>query len=245
MAAPLWTNGELMLDKYLTSLGNVMNYQKHYNLLIQRAKHRLLEGYVEVHHVIPKCVGGNDDKNNLVSLTAEEHFVAHLLLTKIYPNNTKLIFAANMMCTNANNQQRNNNKRYSWLRKKVALAISAMNSGRLRGPRSDETKAKISAGNKGKIMPPKTLEQRMKSSRPGPKNSMWGRTHSDETKIKIGIKSVGRKTRLGAILSNETKEKCRIAALRRQRYECIHCSKMVTKSNLTRWHNNNCKNKDQ
>jgi hypothetical protein len=30
----------------------------------------------------------------------------------------------------------------------------------------------------------------------------------------------------------------------RRRYECIHCKKSVTKSNLTRWHNNNCKEKN-
>ena len=38
----------------------------------------------EKHHIIPRCMGGNDLKNNLVSLTIEEHFLAHKLLAKIY-----------------------------------------------------------------------------------------------------------------------------------------------------------------
>ena len=37
--------------------------------------------YVEKHHIIPRCIGGSDHKENLVSLTAREHFVCHLLLT--------------------------------------------------------------------------------------------------------------------------------------------------------------------
>jgi hypothetical protein len=61
-----------------------MNYSNHYNLLITRAKRRSLEGYKEVHHILPKCIGGSDDLDNLVDLTAREHYVAHILLAKIY-----------------------------------------------------------------------------------------------------------------------------------------------------------------
>ena len=39
--------------------------------------------YCETHHVIPKCLGGSNDKENLVNLTAREHFIAHKLLYKI------------------------------------------------------------------------------------------------------------------------------------------------------------------
>jgi hypothetical protein len=39
-----------------------MNYQKIYNQIIERAQNRILEGYVEKHHIIPKCLGGLDNK---------------------------------------------------------------------------------------------------------------------------------------------------------------------------------------
>lgn len=39
--------------------------------------------YFETHHIVPKSLGGTDDKNNLVNLTAREHYIAHLLLVKI------------------------------------------------------------------------------------------------------------------------------------------------------------------
>ncbi|MGZ7204812.1 HNH endonuclease signature motif containing protein, partial [Streptococcus pyogenes] len=60
-----------------------MDYQRHYNSLMDRAKYRNLNCYKELHHIIPRCMGGSDDKDNLVYLTAAEHFVAHQLLLKM------------------------------------------------------------------------------------------------------------------------------------------------------------------
>ena len=48
-----------------------MNYQKVYNQIIERAKTRQLKGYTEKHHIIPKCLGGNNDKENLVEFKEE------------------------------------------------------------------------------------------------------------------------------------------------------------------------------
>lgn len=67
-----------------------MNYQKIYNQIIERAKVRKLEGYKERHHIIPKCLGGDNNKENIIKLTAKEHFLCHRLLCEIYPNNLKL-----------------------------------------------------------------------------------------------------------------------------------------------------------
>jgi len=39
---------------------------------------------MERHHIIPKSLGGSNDKNNLVELTAREHCLVHLLLAKIH-----------------------------------------------------------------------------------------------------------------------------------------------------------------
>lgn len=61
-----------------------MDYEKHYNALITNAKSRtIIEGYVERHHIIPRCFGGSNDPGNIVKLTAREHFIAHLLLYKM------------------------------------------------------------------------------------------------------------------------------------------------------------------
>ena len=97
-----------------------MDYKHHYNKLVARAKSRVLRDYFETHHIIPKCLGGSNDRENLVALTPEEHFLAHQLLVKIY-NNHKLVYAANMMCISSPTTKRNN-KLYGWLRRRMARA---------------------------------------------------------------------------------------------------------------------------
>ena len=79
-----------------------MNYQRIYNEITERAKSRglnkkLLEGYFEKHHIIPKCLGGLNDKHNLVLLTGREHYLCHWLLWKINPFNQPLLYAFRMM----------------------------------------------------------------------------------------------------------------------------------------------------
>ena len=64
---------------------------------MERSFERELDCYVEKHHVIPKCMGGDNKSRNIAILTPEEHYVAHLLLVKIYPTNYQLVYAANMM----------------------------------------------------------------------------------------------------------------------------------------------------
>lgn len=102
-----------------------MNYQNHYNKLIERAKNRNISDYTENHHIIPSCIGGSDENVNLVRLTPEEHYVAHQLLIKIYPNNHKLICAAAMMIPN-----RSSNKLYGWLRRCHAKTMSFLQTGK-------------------------------------------------------------------------------------------------------------------
>ena len=94
-----------------------MDYKKHYDLLIKRAKTRQLSCYIERHHIVPKCMGGTDDKSNLVELTPEEHYVAHQLLVKMYPDVDGLVYAASKMTVSSKTVLRNN-KLYGWLRRR-------------------------------------------------------------------------------------------------------------------------------
>lgn len=61
-------------------------YTKWYYKIIQKAIARsILRVYIEgeIHHIIPKSLGGLNDKHNLVKLTYREHYICHLLLTKM------------------------------------------------------------------------------------------------------------------------------------------------------------------
>ena len=84
-----------------------MNYQRIYNEIVEnslkqsRSKYDAI--YYESHHIIPKCLGGSNEKNNIVLLTFREHFICHHLLCKIHKNDTdnyyKLSTALRRMCS--------------------------------------------------------------------------------------------------------------------------------------------------
>ncbi len=80
-----------------------MNYQKIYDQLISKAqsenRKKNFGVYYENHHITPKCMGGSDEQANLILLTAREHFLAHWLLYRIYPNDSKLAFAFFRNCS--------------------------------------------------------------------------------------------------------------------------------------------------
>ena len=70
-----------------------MDYQKIYNNLIERSKYRSIASYTEKHHIIPRCLGGSNAKENIAVLTVKEHRVAHACLHLIYPNHQGLALA--------------------------------------------------------------------------------------------------------------------------------------------------------
>ena len=106
-----------------------MNYNYHYQKLINKAKNRVLNGYKERHHIVPRCMGGTDNKENIVELTAREHFLAHLLLIKIYNNNHRLVRAVAMMCVE-NNERKTTNKLYGKTRELWKESMSECQTGK-------------------------------------------------------------------------------------------------------------------
>lgn len=88
-----------------------MLYETIYNNLIQKRVREIPAGYTETHHIIPKSFGGSNDKENLVSLTAREHYLAHYLLLKMQEKHTEKYFSAlkaflMMQCAVTENQFR-------------------------------------------------------------------------------------------------------------------------------------------
>src|SRR4249919_471048 len=107
-----------------------MDYKAHYGRLMERARSRSLAGYKERHHVIPRCLGGTNERGNIVSLTAQEHFVAHQLLVRIYPNDIKLLASAIFMTVGPRQVGRVNNKMYAWLKVRFGRHVSQRRKGK-------------------------------------------------------------------------------------------------------------------
>ena len=136
-----------------------MDYQKIYDNLIERAKIRTLLGYGENHHIIPRCLGGSDLSVNICRLTAREHYLAHALLCKIYPNNRSIIYAFHMMTVKTKNHQRKyDSKLYERMRYMMSIS------------KTEEHKKNISRALKGRIITPEA-RQKLREANLGKKAS--------------------------------------------------------------------------
>jgi hypothetical protein len=119
-----------------------MNWQKIYDQLIDNAKSRgAVDGYCEKHHIIPKSMGGSNDKTNLVNLTAREHFLAHFLLGKIHGGSQW--HAIDRMRGGMMNI---NSRLYEIAKKEISKVASERFKGKAR---TIEVRKKISAGHIG------------------------------------------------------------------------------------------------
>ena len=112
-----------------------MNYEQiYYNIINNRLENPVLNEYTETHHILPRSLGGTDDKSNLVNLLAREHFICHLLLTKMYKKESiewiKMIKAFEYMYSMSSNHQRySDNKWYEYLKINYSKAQSLNQSG--------------------------------------------------------------------------------------------------------------------
>ena len=159
-------------------------YKTWHDNIISKAKNRTLIGYKEVHHILPKSLGGNNDKSNLVELTAREHFLVHLLLCKFTVGQAKMkmSYAFHAMCSFKNA------RRYNKVNSRLVEKIRS-NFKFTKEHRQKISKAQI--GNKRAV---------------GNKNNL-GRKFSKETRLKMSKSKKGNKNALGLIHTEEFKQR--------------------------------------
>ena len=213
-----------------------MNYKKVYDNIITNAKNlnrkklkKINVNYVyyENHHILPTCLGGGNEKDNLVLLTAREHYVCHKLLTYIYKHHRGIILGFHRMVHSKNGcYYVPNSIDYAYLRELFAAtsmseetknkikekrklqvkctgwhhSIESKEKNRIKHlkenltpemlskmkkPKSEEHKKKLSDANKGFIV---SKETRLKL-----KNSNTGKKHTEKSKLKMSNSKKGKK----------------------------------------------------
>lgn len=160
-------------------------YTKVYFRLIDQAQNKKrtrykqsspLYEYWEKHHIIPRSMGGDNTKENLVLLTAREHFICHKLLVKMCISTDDIAKMSLAIWGFINKHQfKVNSRQYEELKKVVARTISQ----RLKGKKRDPNAVR------------KTVETRRNTG---------GFAQTEETKHKIS------KARLGRDLSEPTRQ---------------------------------------
>jgi len=248
-------------------------YKKWYNQITANAKDRVLDTYSESHHVIPVALGGEDTADNLVNLTAREHFVCHWLLTKFTTgqNRYKMINALRMMRAENPNQQRYNtqitSRVYENLKEEYAKLQSEKYSGEnnpMYGDkfyRSKEGKIRqayaISGDNNGakQTQARKKISENKQGKKRDPFSDEWKQKMSESKKgannHRYGVEvSEETRAKIGAKLkgkkqSEETirKKAEAVRGSKREKKLCFHCDQLVAVNGYARWHGDNCKQK--
>lgn len=199
-------------------------YTKWYYLIVTNAKTRKLTDYTEKHHIIPKSLGGLNNSDNLVILSPREHYICHLLLTKMVDgsNKRKMTFALHSMLRSSKVHKRHKitSKQYETIRKQFSIAMS-------------ECMTEISKNRNYK----------------GEKNPFFGKKHSNNTKKKTTGKNHYTKKpdydpnthpskQPGWKEANSLSKKGK----KQPSYLCEFCNMQVgAKGNYVRWHGVNCK----
>ena len=261
-----------IISKYviieLTNINKHMNkYKQWYTNITDRAKNRHLDSYTESHHIVPRSLGGGDDMDNLVNLTAREHFICHWILVKMTTGQErhKMLNALRMMRAEKEGQQRYNTKITARVYESIKQEYAELQSKTFKGKgngmfgkhHTQEAKDKIRQKNLGKKLtpeqveklkkamtgkkkPPITEEHRAKLSAAGSgkNNANYGKTASEETRKKIGDKLRGRKQ------TEEEKLARSLANMgkKREKKLCPHCAQLVAVNGYAQsWHVANCR----
>lgn len=170
-------------------------YTKIYNSIISNAKNRESDGYVETHHIIPISLGGPDTLDNLVNLTAREHFICHWLLIKMIDDKArnKMLYALQGMKAENKYQKRYSTKITARVYEKYRIEHSLIHSATMKGriphnkgkPMSDEQKQKLREIALLRPKPtPETIAKRV--------SKLVGLKRSEDSKLKMSLALKGK-----------------------------------------------------
>jgi hypothetical protein len=196
-------------------------YSRIYFNIINSAKSNKRTGYTENHHIIPKSLGGSNEAENIVTLTAREHFVCHRLLVKMVSGSDKykMTYAAWQL---SRPSKYKHIKISSHTYESLRIDLSESMKGRKRKPFNEEWKLnmsqsaktrKYSMTEKRKAHILKMVSERADQS--GSNNPFYGRTHTPEVSKMLSKKNV-------EVFTGVPKTRC----------SCIFCLKEVTVNTL-------------
>jgi len=256
----------------LTNINKHMNkYKQWYANITERAKNRHLDSYTESHHIVPRSLGGSDEADNLVNLTAREHFVCHWLLVKMTTGQEhhKMLNALRMMRAENPNQQRYTTKITARVYELIKTEYSILQSERVRGDknpmygkkRTQKMNDAVSQANKGRIPSKEQIDNLKTALAKRTANGIKRAPYSDEYKQERSKKYLGEgNPRYGAEVSEDTRKKIgdklrgrkqteeeklvrSLANIgkKREKLLCPHCDQLVAVNGYARWHGAHCK----
>lgn len=208
-------------------------YLKIYVSLIEKAKARKADETVlyEIHHIMPRSLGGQDCNENLVNLTLREHFVAHLILVKLVTGEAKMKMAnAVWLMRGKITGRKFTSKLYETIRKISNEEQSVRSLAMWADPVKRE---KLIASRTGRKNSNETIQRMQEAARKRHQQNPISKESRDSMKEKL----TGRK------LTNQHRSRIKLNANRmpKESVVCPHCKKSGGKPVMSRYHFDNCK----
>lgn len=190
-------------QKYYTKYNQIVKHYK--DLDLKKSK----DLYTESHHIIPRSMGGDNSRDNLVRVPSRVHFLLHWMLYRIY-RTPETAYAWNMMSMNRSSK-RYISKSFEYAktiriyemtgrtlssdhREKISKSLIG-NTRRLGSVVSEEQRVKMSSSNKGKI-PANKGKPISNETRINISNAVKGKTlgvpKSPEHRAKISAAKIGK-----------------------------------------------------
>jgi len=218
-------------------------YTKCYFSIVNRAKTRALECYTENHHIIPKSLGGDNSKDNIVSLTAREHFICHWLLTKMLGDGKerwRMLYAFGSFLQKNKSQDRVTitGRKYEILKKAGSEARTNFNKGNkyaLGYKQSEETIQKRRDNMIGKSRPIEVSKKQSNTMREKYQHQDYlhkGKTYEEIYGVEEAEKRKEKLRGKKGPRSNPTKKHDLVT--------CPHCGKTGGAGNMRRYHFDKC-----
>lgn len=225
-------------------------YTRWYLSIISKRKIDIVEDQCERHHIVPKSflneLGQKDDLSNLVALTSKEHFVCHQLLTKMFTGGLKrkMCYAMHRLCF-ARTGEKLSSRKYDYFMRQHASNITGEGNPMFRRKHSAETRAIIASKALGRTASIAT-KLKMSEKHSAENNAMFGRNHSDSSRIKMRVSHAGKhggenNAFFGKKHNDVTKKIIADSRRNAVKLTCVHCGKKADSANFTRWHGEKCK----
>ena len=158
-------------------------YYSLYTKIINKYENIKIDGYAENHHIIPRSLGGPNDKSNIIRVPPRVHYICHRLLTKFTVDSHwhKMMFAYNCFIYGFGNSHKS---------RKDTIKITSHAYDNAKKQFSEYMKVYTYFKNPDRIewWEGKTIEEIEKinksKGRSGALNSFFGKKHTQESKEK-------------------------------------------------------------
>ena len=226
---------------------------------------------IERHHIVPRSMGGTNDKDNLINLTPRQHLIAHWMLWKAYQT-YQMTKAFSMMVVGPEWLGRSPTMISGRIYERVKLQARELYSGE-NHPYYNKKRPDHSAKMSGDGNPMYGVQLF------GEDNGFFGRQHTDEYKRNASEAKRGKKLEeivgkeRAAELSKKRSDRCKgsgnsffgkthteefkkrmselkigiespLKGSKQKEVYCVHCDRMIAgPTNYKRWHGDRCKHK--